>query len=996
MDRSATKTRFERQTEEDERLVRPSPADKPPRRDLRRERTKPEKDPDLDDASDRKDRSKNYKVTAADERIPAKNRETGETVHISPNTLKEQPGKYEALDPDEAAKAKKPKGEEPEGEKEEKPPSSKPEKLDKAQFYGKAGDALRALAKDDPKLESKLNDFSNPQSQLSGMAKENADFPAASLFPGVKLPDGLRTLGDIKQALEFSTKKPAGKGKKKKPAPAGGEEAPPSSEPPKSEPSGEAPAEQPPAEAPQAPAEQPAEAPAEKPKKKKKDKGEAPKDEEAPAEKKVREPSEAEKAGIGEPKRRATTSADREEALSLLVHTFDPHMAAEIIAKNLHPDDVKTLVRDYNSAKLGVKVKDPASLAATASSFYQPDPSKVPPPKVGRNAAGERVPLDQLSPDEQAESLRQHQLRVAAMSMAARDVLTDKLTDRGHLTGRPQIPPSLAAQAASMMLQPPNPKYADVLATQTFDTTLKNGLATKINDRAAQRLLSHLKGSPAALASAKAYMQANDYGLAKERFLKGDDDSFSEWQHPKDIVRGLKKAGQFFDQRNDLYGGEPEHPAAQMFRMRVLGRLRTLDPKKADEVTKALPALEDEEYQRHVQHWEKLTKDWEARKAKHKGEGEFAEPPPHKPKPPAGRPDPKEGEAMWEEVAGQKPPKTKEASDFTYLSPLVMGTPAVKTAVYHGVDPYAYGPAAYPGWLQPHQRDFGESDFDSIVSSANDWLSSSLLTLATDGLVADARYRAALDLAIYAGPYNGQIQPNVYNRLLAKLAQMPEPGMGETLETIREKKARSSYETARLDLLVRGELTAAAKEAVNKANFPYKDDEGTVRAGGSVAVRSVKASGPGTLVTVDLPKGSEKAAFVAIQAALEPLKLTVTKSPKVSTDTSTFTPTTSDPTGGSTSMKASQELYRIAGSLAETNSKASFDLLALADRLAEDEKKMPPWLEKKIDDKEDEKKEASSGKYASLRSTIIKQASSTPAEQRGPLLPILQALKDLG
>src|SRR6478609_11266539 len=100
MDRWSTKTPEERQDDEASRLVRPAPKQKPPRRDLRRERVTPEADPDQEKDPDE---SRNFKDIggsvgrvvrrfARNERIPAKNKETGETVQISPDTLKEKPG----------------------------------------------------------------------------------------------------------------------------------------------------------------------------------------------------------------------------------------------------------------------------------------------------------------------------------------------------------------------------------------------------------------------------------------------------------------------------------------------------------------------------------------------------------------------------------------------------------------------------------------------------------------------------------------------------------------------------------------------------------------------------------------------------------------------------------------------------------------------------------------------------------------------------------------
>lgn len=98
-------------------------------------------------------------------------------------------------------------------------------------------------------------------------------------------------------------------------------------------------------------------------------------------------------------------------------------------------------------------------------------------------------------------------------------------------------------------------------------------------------------------------------------------------------------------------------------------------------------------------------------------------------------------------------------------------------------------------------------------------------------------------------------------------------------------------------------------------------------------------------------------------------------------------------------MKASQEIRKFAVQAAATNSRLSFEMLAFADRLAEEEKKMPPWLEKKVEDKKedkgDEKKEAST-QFSSLRALIIKQAATVDASQRGPWLPVLQALKNQG
>lgn len=1132
MDVWATKTRTEREQEEDERLVRPKPSQKPPRHDLRREQVRPDADPDADDASDKRDRSRNYKTMAAralierakradQERIPAKSRETGETVMISPNTLKEEPGKYEVIkDEDESGEPQKPAVEENPNEsraekrrkriqeldqKDKKPEqtedqphveelSKEPdgqrtgegapeEDSEKQRYYRGIGDALNELAENDPKLKGTIKNYiKDPENQLKSIAKDNPDFPIAKFFPGVKLPQGLNTVGDLDEALKHATPKGKGKGKKPKEAPAGeaaeGGEKPKKTKKPKPDQEGEG--------------------------------DDQPKDGEQPAEKP--EPTVAEKAGIAPPKRRPVNEAEREEAVSLLVDSFPPDIAAELISKHLHPDDVHQLVQTFNAAQR-VDPKQVDDVVQKASSFYQTDPDQVEPPVSGKNAAGERVSFDDLTPEEQSDATRQHQIQIAAMSLAAQRLLTQKYEGKGGFTGKSRIPKPLASALAGLVLGNVSPDKSDEISAQVFDTVIQKGDTHNISDKSARTLLEQLKDHPAAKAAATAYLQANDYGQAKDKFLKGDDDALSEWQDPGEILKGLHKAGQYFDERSSLYGndGSP-HPASTFFRSRVLTRLRALDPKKARMVSAALPALEEKEYKDHHRKWEARHKEWEAKNAAHRQAveqyaqnphglppGDFKEPepiepkapvtmpkngddvwktdfnapPPARPKPsvdkPSGVPDEKVAPAKTEsgevplddgerkEIAQsvdekvKNPPKLneeetqkadskevpmddheraevaqtteemianppklngKQASDFTYPAAPVMGS-ANKRAVYHGIDPYAYGPAAYPGWLQPHQRDIGESDFKLILGMAGDWLKSPMLSVAVDGMVPDARYRAALDLAIYDSPYNRAINSTQYNQLLAKLAGVTEPGPGETLTTIQAKSANFKTETRYLVVAGTTPVTREVLAAIATEEFQFSDEDGKSRKGGQIAprvTRTVSASEvpptgqvAETVLRIDFPQGSESAALRSLQAALTRFQLTseaTTPGYLPQFRASSFTPSPSVPTGGSTSMKASIEIRKFATEVAKTNSKLAFEMLASADRLAEEEKKMPPWLKDKVEDKKDDEdkgqqKEAGV-KLGSLRSLIIKQAAGVEASQRGPWLPILQALKDLG
>ncbi len=1120
MDVWATKTRTEREQEEDERLVRPKPSAKPPRHDLRREQVRPDADADADDASDKKDRSRNYKTMAArqfveraksarKDRIPAKSRETGETVMISPDTLKEEPGKYEALEgKDESSEPKQPAVEENPNEsraekrrkriqeldQKEKKPESEPshveelskkpegaeartgdgapeEETEKQKYYRSIGDALNELAESDPKLKSSLKKYvHDPENQLKSIAKDNPDFPIAKFFPGVKLPQGLNTAGDLDEALKNVTPKAKGKAKKPKEGPPAAAKKPAEAKKPKDAPEGEE--GEPGTEG-----------------------GEEPKP----------EPTAAEKAGISPPKRRPVNEAEREEAVSLLVDTFPPETAAELISKHMHPDDVRNLVQTFNAAQR-VDPKAMDEVIQKASSFYQTDPDQVQPPVVGKNAAGEVVSFDDLSPEEQSEATRHHQIQIAAMSFAAKNLLTRKFEGKGGFTGKARIPKPLATALAGLVLTQVPPEKSDEIAAQVFDTVIKQGDVANISDKSARGLLDQLKDHPAARAAATAYLQANDYGQAKEKFLKGDDEALSEWHDPGEILKGLHKAGQYFDERSSLYGsdGSP-HPASTFFRSRVLTRLRALDPKKARMVSAALPALEEKEYKDHHRKWEAKYREWEAQNAAHqkaveqymenpKGNppGDFHEPEPIEPKAPVSMP--KNGDDVWKSLDAQprakdpykvdkpgspegpaktesgevplddnerkeiaqsveekvkKPPKlndeatskgdsgevpmddhervevaqaaeemfnnppklnVKQASDFTYPAAPVMGS-ANKRAVYHGIDPYAYGPAAYPGWLQPHQRDIGDADFKLILGMAGDWLKSPMLSVAVDGMVPDARYRAALDLAIYDSPYNRAINATQYNQLLAKLAGVPEPGLGETLTTIQ---ANANYKTETRYLVVAGStpLTREVLAAVASEKFSFTDEDGKNHKGGQIAARVTRTVSASevppagqvaeTVMRVDFPQGSESAAIRGLRAALARFQLTAERTtpgylPQFRA--SSFTPPPSVPTEGSQSMKASTEIRKFATEVAKTNSKLAFEMVSAADRLAEEEKKMPPWLEKKVEDKKDDDKgqqKEAGMKLGSLKTLIIKQAASVDASQRGPWLPILQALKDLG
>ncbi len=1087
MHREATKTDLQKQDEEFERLVRPSPKLKPPRHDLRRERVDFESDPDNDDSSDKKDRSRNFKDIggsiiarlvrrARDERIPAKSRETGKIVQISPNTLKERPGEYEVVEPEEdgsKAESVEPEEKGPEKEKTEGPT----ETSKRTKFYQEAGNALHELARSDPKLTNKLKDFGRPDSQISGFVKENPDFPASKLFPGIALPKGLNTLGDIKEALANAIKPTK---KTKKPIPAEGtpevevqkEEQPSATEKTPAEPKKKGPP-KPPSPKDQVPKGEPeAKEPSLETKvpKSKKGPGAPPQKPEAkpeapkpprpkeegdieppkPGEVEVLEklPTRAELYQIKKPQRREVSSDERQASLSLLMDTFPPNISSELIAKNIHPDDVNELVRNYSAARAaGPKNLD--RLVSTVSKVYQTDPDEVEPPTEGRNTQGETVSFDQLTPDEQAESTLKHQLQVSALSLAAHDILTDKLSQKGVISGKTRVPSSLASALADNILRPPDPSNVAAIASETFKSALEEG-GGSLSPKSAKALLAQISKYPGAKEIATAYMQAADYTQAKTEFL--DSAEISEWDKPAKIVNSLGKAEEFFRKRNTEYGTSGEHPAARMFRQRVVNRLNALDPTKAKAVRGRLVELEKSEYADQMRDWHEAMKDYLKRKQEHsqahaeylsnpQGKsppGPFLDVAPTEPSKPAHSFDKDEGSKLWSDLMGpskkSKPikpvaPKAPESTETpeqiaavtdeawekaqqdqkraastvdrsTYSLCSVMA-PSAKTSVYHGIDPKTNRPEAYEGWSQFHQRDFGEKDVQAILASAQDWLKSPLLTVAVNEMVPDAKLRAALDLAIYTGPYNGAIPAKTYDELLAKFAGVKEPGRGETLLT-----KTADFKTENIFLAVYGPtpIDERVLKALEGPKFTFIDASGTVFEDGTIEPRLVRqgsvGAGPGyvgeTLVKINFPEGSSDAALKIATDVLGSLRLRAEKVTASYTpssraaDESSFIPTPSDPLESRLSMKASTEIRKFAALAAKTNPKLAFDMLAFADHVAEEEGAQKP---EEASEAKGQQKEASN-RFASLRSLIIRQASSLDASQRGPWLPVLQALKD--
>lgn len=559
--------------------------------------------------------------------------------------------------------------------------------------------------------------------------------------------------------------------------------------------------------------------------------------------------SEQEKAGIPDPPRREVSDEEKDHAAVLLATHLPPDIAADLIARDVHPDDVQRLISTYQAGqKQNAGVKDLGSFAAQAAEFYETDPSKVKPPKKWVKD-GQEVPFDTLAPEEKAEAMRQYQMDVLAQSMAAKKHLSTALSMPSALTGKPRVPPVISSVLADTMLTKKTPAEAHKMAQTAFETMLAHGEHVPIKDSVARSLFWKL--DPQSQIVARGFMQANDYHAAKSKFL-GTTKGFSEWDTPQRIIEGLQEADEFFNKRDRIYGvsGHPQHSTAgSTFRNRVLERLQSLKPDKVAPVQKWVQKVENKEYEDQHKGWKKEHDAWEARRRKHEesqGKGgyrdpgrvaDFDEPEPAKPVKPSG-------------YTGklEKAPPAASSQDLlklmkearvvqrflisTYSGCESMGHRSDRSAVYHGIEPEA--PGAYPGWGQAHQRDLGEADYTQILASAQKWLKATVISRPAEGMVRDQQLRAALDLALQTSRYDNAINPVVYNMLLARLAGVPEPGFGQTLQTIRgstcaprsgeaNRQSSNSRETETMTTKLSAEQSKRASEILGRLDTLAKE-----------------------------------------------------------------------------------------------------------------------------------------------------------------------------
>jgi len=832
--RLATKDDLEREDEEAERLVRPAPKDKPPRRDLRREQMDLEKDPDTEGESD-PDMSKNYKdvggsaarvlmrwADAGQKLIPVRHKKTQEVVMVAPDTLKgPKSGDYEALKDDEKKKAieeakakeqekaEKAKGKgkgKGESKKKDDPDEPDPEQI-KAEVAawvetgeGKKSNFKRFLGAIPTSHE---DEFGNP-TVLDPETKKRVPFEKLQ-------PAAQKNLIDDYSARQRDAQADKDTLKQGKAAAAAMEELDPvlreafeTLADPNSEASRKS------AEIWEQIKDSGSNFADVRPEKIFPElRGKLPKNIASVAKisqlvynaRDYNALSSAERAGIKPPKRSEPTPEERQASILLIAETFPEDTAADIIAQDLHPDDVKDLAKGYHSAK-SEPVKDIKDYASKAAEHYETNISQIKPPQKW-----DGKPFNLLSSEQKTEAMRQHQVDTLALSLAAKEKLTHELSMPGK-SGKPRVHPAVAAGVANFMLSKPSDpikarELADKMAEAAYDTAVRDGSGEKFiaDDATAKKLLETL--DPGSKKIVQGFIQARDYHEAKDKFLDKDGtdeaedkESFSERDSPSTILSGLKKVVDFF---KASLGNDGDHRSEDLLKKRVMDRLRALEPKKHAIVQAKTDKIEAKQYEAEHKKWGKAHDKWKKARDKHfktqpfggagKGSIPFPDVEPTEPSPPArygehAKKDKKT--SLFETMSGRRKAASRVAQRYvsTYPGWLAMDQ-SFKTAMYHGVEPYADDPGTYPDWEPAHQRDLGEADFEAILASANEWLGSNVLTQNTDGMERDQQFRAALDLAIQVSIYNRKIHPAVYNMLLARLAGEPEPGPGQTLQTVR-------------------------------------------------------------------------------------------------------------------------------------------------------------------------------------------------------------------
>lgn len=528
---------------------------------------------------------------------------------------------------EEAEKAGKPPPKPASPKTEPKEPSGESAEGGSAEPVGSPGEQLQQLAESNANVKGMIDILTNPKnvqhSVLTSPALANHVLTNLGGLKDVKFPEGVKTIGDFRKALSDAASAP----KKEKPKPKEKpKEAPPAQGAPQAdeltktvkddvtkalgEQLGKQVSEQVgkaisqamegilkkffPQGVPAAPgAEKPADT---------KPAGKAPPKEKS---KEPAKPDESPKPTGPEAikaKRERPSVSDVVATKQAVEDTFPPDVTKQIFSMNLHPKEMKRLLKDFRLAREhDVDPENVSEFAAKAAKNFHLDPKKVPVPKtIEKN--GKQVPFDSLPPEEQGEAMEAHRMQTVAMSLASREQVAKSLSSRG-------APRALAEKIAATMLSGGSPEqrleHAKEEARNIFVNQITGGAPQEpVSDDEVRSVLKSLSKDPASLKLATAFFQAADYQKAREEFL--DSEAISEHQDPKDMARGLAKANAFFAGRAKLYpSGSSDLDTGQLFRHRVLNKLKVLAPEKYPLVRDQMVGVEASDFESAKKRYEK-------------------------------------------------------------------------------------------------------------------------------------------------------------------------------------------------------------------------------------------------------------------------------------------------------------------------------------------------------------------------------------------------------
>lgn len=474
------------------------------------------------------------------------------------------------------------------------------------------------------------------------------------------------------------------------------------------------------------------------------------------------------------PKRREPTKAEKTAAMDRLLDALPPNVAGRFF--NLHPDDVEDLVSSYEKFSK-VAPKDLETTLEAAKGFTL-NPQKVQgEPKYGfspivkddgkpqldfnGNPEFEKKDFKDLSSEEKAIAKQRHRMEVVAASMVTRERMSKGLEKAGVPS---HIAPKMADVTLTASSSPPRERErkmkeaARTLFTQaasgylgaSYEPDERFGSAPirqapkRLTDSERTKLLKASERlGPEGQMAAVAHLQGEDYYQVHQKYLSsGSEDRISERDTPEQIAKKLKDASSELEKAAKAYPkgvtGALDDPG-MVFRTRARQMLSQLDPDKSAAVGKLLSANPQKMTRKDREEAREWLKDVRSSDQHATAYSSY-------------------GGANWQMATHDQLRH------------------AVRTALYHGVKPYPKGPEGftrYPRWQQAHQRDLAASDFEVVLASAAEWLKSPILTKSVEGMVPDARYRAALDLAISHaadGKYNRAFSPPLYDLLLASLA----------------------------------------------------------------------------------------------------------------------------------------------------------------------------------------------------------------------------------